>query len=277
MTIKKISASIAMLVTLFGSFVAPALAASNPKATGSVGYTALGLQRYITFDAHQKTTNCVTHWDVTGNYDIGFVLDNDSTVYTHDATFTQTGSSLTGSGGYPAGGPHTYAWDVTAGNVTGNTITLTVVYNSGAIGTTMHMTGTIANNGTMSGTWDDNFGGSRTGTWSTSSGAATETFVSCEGKGNLTYTDVNGDWYYVKVNCALVNDTDAVFSGQVLYASNPGWINLWLVAKVHDGGTPGKKGDTVSGDFVNSDPQCNQASISNGPFDVTSGNLVVHN
>lgn len=114
----------------------------------------------------------VAPWDVTGNYHIDFQLTGDPTVYTHDATLTQTGSSVSGTGGYPAGSPYTYTWHVTSGSVSGDTITLAVLYDTGATGTVMNMTGTIAADGTMSGTWTDNFGGPRSGTWSTSQGAA---------------------------------------------------------------------------------------------------------
>lgn len=107
-------------------------------------------------------------WNVTGSYTVSF--DG----YVHDMSLVQDGSgNLTGSGGYPASGPYTFAWALTSGTVVGDAINLTADYNVGAIGTTMHMAGTIASNGTMSGTWDDNYGGStRTGTWATTSGAA---------------------------------------------------------------------------------------------------------
>jgi Ca2+-binding RTX toxin-like protein len=127
-------------------------------------------------------------WNVAGNYNIGFQVTGDPTVYTHDAQLTQTGSSVDGVGGYPAGVPHTYAWDVTSGAVSGNTINLTVIYTLGAVGTVMNMTGTIASDGTMSGTWTDNFGGSRAGTWQTSLGAAVR--VTPEGCGDMTFDNV---------------------------------------------------------------------------------------
>lgn len=111
-------------------------------------------------------------WDVTGSYNIDFKLNGNPPIYTHSATLSQSGSSVTGTGQYPATGSPSYTWHVTSGNVTGNTITLTVLYDTGAPGTVMHMTGTIVPNGSISGTWDDNFGGSRVGTWATSSGAA---------------------------------------------------------------------------------------------------------
>lgn len=123
--------------------------------------------------ATSSPVNAIEPWDVTGNYDIGFQLTGDPTVYTHDANLTQTGSSVTGSGGYPAVGPQTYSWVITSGTVAGNSITLTMDYTLGAVGTTMNMIGTIAPDGSMSGTWNDNLGGGfRDGTWATSSGAA---------------------------------------------------------------------------------------------------------
>lgn len=117
-----------------------------------------------------------TTWDVTGNYVTGFQLTGDPAVYSHSMVLSQDGlDSVTGSGGYPAGGPFTFAWSVTSGNITGNTITMTIDYTLGALGTTMHMTGTIAPNGTIFGVWDDNYGGGREGTWSTTTGNANET------------------------------------------------------------------------------------------------------
>lgn len=113
-------------------------------------------------------------WHATGSYQIDFRLDSDpSTPYVHDAILTQTGASVDGTGGYPAGGPHTYTWDITAGSVSGDTINLTVDYLTGAPGTTMTMVGTIASDGTVAGTWADNFGGTRTGTWSITAGIST--------------------------------------------------------------------------------------------------------
>ncbi len=132
----------------------------------------------------------VEPWDVSGSYTVGFQLTGDPTVYTHDMTLSQTAgqSMVTGSGGYPAGGPYTYHWNITSGSVSGNTINLTAVYDLGAPGTTMHMIGTIASDGTMSGTWDDNFGGTRTGTWATTTGSASRFIpVECDG---MTFDNV---------------------------------------------------------------------------------------
>lgn len=117
----------------------------------------------------------VAPWNVTGDYEITFFLDGDvsNTPYIHHAELAQTGSTVTGDGGYPATGGDTYHWNVTTGSQTGNSLNLTVDYDLGAIGTTMNMTGTIAPDGTVTGTWSDNFGGSRTGTWSITKGVST--------------------------------------------------------------------------------------------------------
>lgn len=115
-------------------------------------------------------------WDVTGNYDIAFECTPDcGGSYTHDASLTQAGSNVTGNGGYPnGGGPYSYTWHITSGTVSGNTIDLTILYDTGATGTIMHMSGTIALDGSMSGVWDDDFGGIRNGTWMTTEGHAQE-------------------------------------------------------------------------------------------------------
>lgn len=117
------------------------------------------------------------HWDVTGTYDIAFTYSGSD--YHHDAFLTDTAGSVTGNGGYPVSGPYDYPWSITSGTVIGNQIALTMVYTSGlATGVVMHMTGTIAPDGTMSGDWDDNYGGVRNGTWSTS-GKAKKVYDAC--------------------------------------------------------------------------------------------------
>lgn len=111
--------------------------------------------------------------DATGVYEITFMLSGDPTPYVHDANLSQLGSAVSGDGGFPSSGPpHTFHWVITSGTMLGNTINLTMDYDVGAVGTTMNMTGKVLSDGTMSGTWTDNFGGSRNGTWFTSLGTA---------------------------------------------------------------------------------------------------------
>ncbi len=145
-------------------------------------------------------------WDASGAYTISF--DG----YVHDAALAQdSGGNLTGSGGYPAGGPYSFAWTITSGTVAGNLINLTADYTLGAIGTTMHMTGTIAPDGSMSGTWDDNYGGgTRTGSWATTSGLAKNGALNAEDFGVVNYDTGLG---MLKGYSAGFGLTDATFAG----------------------------------------------------------------
>lgn len=117
--------------------------------------------------------HAATDWDVTGTYVFTFTLGGD---YPHDVILAQDSSgNVTGGGGHPVSGPpYTYEWTIDTGVVTDDTFVFTAHYTLGAIGTTMYATGTIASDGTMSGVWDDDFGGYREGTWHTTDGEATE-------------------------------------------------------------------------------------------------------
>ena len=116
------------------------------------------------------------YWNAANSYTVDFkylATDNN-----YDVSLVQDGlGNLTGNGNYPAGGPYTYKWVLTSGSVSGNSITFTADYTALADAVTpqatMQVVGTIAVDGTMSGTWSDNYqGGSRTGTWATTSGNA---------------------------------------------------------------------------------------------------------
>lgn len=112
-------------------------------------------------------------WNVTGIYNVDFTCSTGcSGTYTHHMTLTQSGTNVTGDGGYPATGGDTYHWNITSGTQTGDSLNLTTLYDLGAAGTVMHINGTIASNGTVSGTWDDNYGGPRTGTFVISKGVS---------------------------------------------------------------------------------------------------------
>lgn len=128
----------------------------------------------LLFGNAAKPAYTAAPWNVTGNYEITFLLDGDlsNTPYIHHAAFTQSGSAVAGDGGYPASGGDTFHWVVTSGTQTGDTLNLTVTYNLGAPGTIMDMTGTFAPDGTVSGIWTDDFSGTRTGTWSITKGVS---------------------------------------------------------------------------------------------------------
>ena len=115
------------------------------------------------------------NWDTTGSYVVK--MSYLGTDYPHDLILSQDSSgNLTGSGGSPAGA-NVYTWVITSGSVSGNTIDFLANYTATPDAvtpqTTMHVVGTIASDGTISGTWSDNYqGGSRSGDLSTVSGQA---------------------------------------------------------------------------------------------------------
>jgi hypothetical protein len=115
-------------------------------------------------------------WNATGTYvvDMNYLgSDND-----HDMVLTQDAlGNLTGHGGSPAGA-NVYTWVITSGTVSSSTIDFYANYTATADAVTpqtvLHVNGTIAPDGTISGTWSDNYqGGARTGTLTTVSGNAT--------------------------------------------------------------------------------------------------------
>jgi hypothetical protein len=138
----------------------------------------LGVMLALTPFAFANHATAATSWDVTGSYDVSFEYLGSN--YVHDMDLAQDpADSLTGSGGHPANGTHVYTWVLTSGSVTGNNISFTANYTATADAvvpqTVMTVTGVIDTNGTMSGTWSDNYqGGSRSGTWETTSGAAVQ-------------------------------------------------------------------------------------------------------
>ncbi len=120
--------------------------------------------------------SAATTWNTTGNYVFTFnYLGSD---YAHDVSLVQSGSdNLTGNGGNPAGGSHVYTWVLDSGTVSGNVVDFYAHYTASADAvsplTTMHVMGSVALNGTMSGTWTDNYqNGNRSGTWRSTTGNA---------------------------------------------------------------------------------------------------------
>lgn len=114
-------------------------------------------------------------WNTTGNYTVDIeYLGSD---YAHSMSLNQDSlGNITGSGGSPAGA-EIYAWTITSGSVSDDAINFLAKYtatNDAVVPqTTLHMIGTIAHDGTISGTWSDNYQGvNRSGSWHTTSGAA---------------------------------------------------------------------------------------------------------
>jgi hypothetical protein len=107
-------------------------------------------------------------YDVTGEYVISF--DG----VEHDVTLTQDEEGNVTGGGEYTEGTTTYAWEITEGEVHGHSIHITAEYTEGTTGT-LEMDGVIDSDGSMSGSWEDTFGGDeRSGDWETVSGDAEE-------------------------------------------------------------------------------------------------------
>lgn len=112
-------------------------------------------------------------WNTTGSYVLN--MEYLGTDYPYDVNLTQDGlGNLTGDGGSPAGA-NVYTWVITGGSVVDNTIAFTADYTATPDAvtplTTVSVEGMIAPDGTMSGTWSDNYdGGDRSGTWTSTSG-----------------------------------------------------------------------------------------------------------
>jgi len=99
------------------------------------------------------------------------------------------------------------------------------------------------------------------------------------GSGMFVYRDTNNNWYNVSIRRVAISDDDVYFAGRVTSASNPSWRNQWLYAKVHDGGS---SGDQIWGSFVSGSnalmhftQQNNLTNPTDGPFNITNGNILV--
>jgi hypothetical protein len=112
-------------------------------------------------------------WDLTGNYTVDFEYLGSN--YPHEITLAQDSSgNLTGSGTSGAG---TYAYTIDSGTVSGSDFNFSATYTADAtaVGTVMTVTGSVAGDGSLNGTWTDNYqGGSRSGSFASTSGTAVE-------------------------------------------------------------------------------------------------------
>jgi hypothetical protein len=107
-------------------------------------------------------------WSVVGKYVISF---NCATCVPHNITISSSNRSsgaFSGFGAYAANPAYTWA---VSGIVTGNQITMRILYTGLNAGYYVDLTGTIAPNGTMSGNATQSSGGQFT--WMTTSGHAT--------------------------------------------------------------------------------------------------------
>ncbi|HSX45047.1 MAG TPA: hypothetical protein VLF39_02985 [Candidatus Saccharimonadales bacterium] len=105
--------------------------------------------------------------------------------------------------------------------------------------------------------------------------------ASSNDRGTVEYQnfDYSGGLHYTaNILCATVSGNNARFMFQIPNGF-PGLSGLYVLSSVHDGGTPGTKGDTyghtATGSLATAQSWCeNNTSVNNYP--ITGGNLVVH-
>jgi hypothetical protein len=95
---------------------------------------------------------------------------------------------------------------------------------------------------------------------------------------NFTYP--GGLHYTANVTCATIKGSNATIMFQIPQGY-PGLSGLYVVATVHDGGTPGTKGDTyghtATSDITTAKSWCESGtSAPTSAYAVTAGNAVVH-
>jgi hypothetical protein len=119
-------------------------------------------------------------WNVSGTWQVNVIYN--SVTYPETLSLTQSGSAITGV--YIDTIPPGSYFTITTGSVSSNHVIIDGVQG----GLTVELVGDIANNGSMGGTWSDIVGGSRTGTWQSSSGNATPIFAPIYSSGSVIVT-----------------------------------------------------------------------------------------
>jgi len=214
-----------------GSDTASKLIVNQPNGNTEVTITGVmnGLTpntSYTVYLSKGYTPYVDTGWNIGNVSEIAISLSGVD--YLHITNLTQSGTAITGGTiVYPG-----YAKQITSGSVIGDHVEIWAVYTSGGSGT-LHLTGTIANDGSITGTWTDTWPDEhgpvlRTGDWRNTIGAAVKThtgdiywpgpFTSTVQPFTFT-TDAygSGSWH--------VNLTDANFPVPGTYKLSV-WINL---------------------------------------------------
>jgi hypothetical protein len=128
------------------------------------------------FGAWGGSAKAATTWDLSGSGDI--VMEFEGSDYTHNVSLTQDAEgNLDGTGSSGA-----YTWDITSGSIEGDEFFFDANYTATADAVTpqtvLHVEGTVNGDGSITGTWSDNYqGGDRSGALSAAAGFAEEISV----------------------------------------------------------------------------------------------------
>jgi len=161
-----------------GSGIASKLIVNQPNGNTEVTITGAmnGLNPNTTYTVYLSKgyiPYVFTGWNVDGTYVIN--VEYLTVDYPETLILTQNGTDITGvSLDTIPPGSYFIIYD---GSVNGNVID--IYANKGSL--IVHMSGTIAADGSMSGTWADELPGTRSGTWTTTSGAAVKTHTGSTG------------------------------------------------------------------------------------------------
>ena len=156
-----------------GSDIASKLIVNQPN--GKVVANMTGVMRgltpgreYTVYLSNGYTPATFTGWNVSGTYNIN--VNYASVDYPETLVLAQSGTAITG--GTLDTIPPASLFTIDSGSVIGTAVTIDAHLGSLYI----QMLGTIAPDGSISGTWGDLAPGTRTGTWATTSGVAAKSY-----------------------------------------------------------------------------------------------------
>jgi hypothetical protein len=166
-----------------GSDTASKLIVNQPNGTTQVTITGVmnGLNANTEYTVYLSNgyTPYVVGWNIGNVSEIA--ISDSGADYLHITNLTQSGTAITGGTiVYPG-----YAKQITSGSVIGDHVEIWAVYTSGGSGT-LHLTGTIANDGSITGTWTDTWPDEhgpvlRTDNWRNTIGVAVKTHTGSTG------------------------------------------------------------------------------------------------
>lgn len=117
----------------------------------------------------------IPFWDVSGTYPTDVIYLG--VTYKEELFLVQDGSDITDGYIQLVGGGS--RWTITSGSVSANTIEFYGYFNPNPT-MTIHFSGNIASDGSMSGDWADEAPGTRIGTWETTEGSAEPYIITLE-------------------------------------------------------------------------------------------------
>jgi hypothetical protein len=238
---------------------------SNPKQAIDFAVFEDPMKGNLTYTNFEYADPGSGVWVPSGSFEVAFGLDpSPAIVSVYDFTvdsvtpLSPTSVKFSGTGVQDAQyGPWHGPFE---GKINGSTLTFTLLELNGAESYTLNATGTIAG-GSVTGTWNDNYGGGRTGTFSIGAGAVSEVFSFTTTPSCVKVYPATG---VAKFGYTIPADAPAELAGQP------------VAVKVTDNGTPGTT-DTYQHNFAAGQNSCEPTGYAYQPlYPITAGNLTVH-